>query len=48
MGEKLGKITEVAGRVTGDREVEANVDSRPHGGGNSGSAGWLDTAQLRD
>ncbi len=23
MGEKLGKITEVAGRVTGDREVEA-------------------------
>ena len=23
MGEKIGKITEVAGRVTGDREVEA-------------------------
>lgn len=23
MGDKIGKITEVAGRVTGDREVEA-------------------------
>jgi uncharacterized protein YjbJ (UPF0337 family) len=23
MGDKLGKVTEVAGRVTGDREVEA-------------------------
>ncbi|HEV2758943.1 MAG TPA: hypothetical protein VGV86_05175 [Acidimicrobiales bacterium] len=23
MGEKIGKITEAAGRVTGDREVEA-------------------------